>query len=133
MDGVVPRLDFRSGATAASSTLLGREGEFGVLATVLESARSGAGSCVVVEGEAGIGKTALVARARVEAVDSGMGLLDARGSEAETGYAFGVVRQLLEPAVRTASNREREELFAGAAGLAAPCFWMRRRSASRRR
>ena len=104
----------------ASSVLVGRDRELVRLSAALDAARSGAGACVVLEGEAGIGKSALLVQTRMAAEDRGMGRLEARGSEAETDYAFGVVRQLLEPVVRTTSTRERKDLFAGAASLAAP-------------
>ena len=46
--------------------------------------------------------------------------LEARGSELEQPFAFGIVRQLLEPTIGEAP--ERAELFAGAAGPAARLF-----------
>jgi DNA-binding CsgD family transcriptional regulator len=45
-------------------------------------------------------------------------VLGACGVELEAGLAFGVVRQCLEPAVRTADDAERTRLFSGAAALA---------------
>ena len=76
----------------------------------------------VVEGSAGIGKTRLLAEARAIAASMGFQVLSARGGELERDFAFGLVRQLFEPLVATASAQERAELFAGAAGLAAPLF-----------
>ena len=49
-----------------------------------------------------------------------MAVLAARGTELETGYPFGVVRQCLEPVLRTADRVRREAALAGAAALAAP-------------
>ena len=49
-------------------------------------------------------------------------MLEARGAELEQGFAFGVVRQLLEPAVVGADEEERTLLFADAAALAARIF-----------
>src|SRR5262249_36491598 len=46
--------------------------------------------------------------------------LEARGSELEQPFAFGVVRQLLEPVIRKESGHT--DLFAGAAGPAARLF-----------
>jgi DNA-binding CsgD family transcriptional regulator/tetratricopeptide (TPR) repeat protein len=100
--------------------LLEREAELAELDAALEAASRGAGGLVVVEGPAGIGKTRLVRAARERAARSGLRVLAARGSELERDYPFGVVRQLLEPAVRGAEGRDREELLAGAAQRAAP-------------
>jgi predicted ATPase len=43
-----------------SSTLVGRDRELGVLRRHLDTARAGHGSLMLIGGEAGIGKTALV-------------------------------------------------------------------------
>lgn len=100
--------------------MLDREHELARIETALESACAGVGSAVVLEGEAGIGKSALVAAARTAAEVRGMRALAARGSELETEYPFGLVRQCLEPLVRGSSADDRQELFFGAAALAAP-------------
>jgi hypothetical protein len=49
----------------------------------------------------------------------GMRVLAARASELERNFSFGVVRQLLEPAVLRAPEAERSAWFAGAARLGA--------------
>jgi DNA-binding CsgD family transcriptional regulator len=103
-----------------AAPLLERDRELERIAAALASSRDEAGAALVVEGSAGIGKTALLACAQAHAAASGMHVLTARGIEVEAGYPFGLVRQLLEPALRTAGRRERERLLAGAAGLAAP-------------
>ena len=74
----------------------------------------------MIEGEAGIGKTALLRSARELAATRGTAVLEARGSELEVEYPFGVVRQCLEPPVRAADRAGRERLLSGAAALAAP-------------
>jgi DNA-binding CsgD family transcriptional regulator len=74
----------------------------------------------VIEGEAGIGKTALLRSARELAAIRGTAVLQARGSELEIDYPFGVARQCLEPPVRAADRAGRERLLSGAAALAAP-------------
>ena len=58
--------------------------------------------------------------ARAAAVRARVTPLEARGSELEQPFAFGIVRQLLEPAIGEAP--ERAALFAGAAGLAERLF-----------
>ena len=64
------------------------------------SACGGAGGVVVIEGEAGIGKSALLVAARTVAEERGMKVLEALGSELEAEYPFGVVRQWFESLLR---------------------------------
>ena len=54
---------------------------------------------MVVERPPGIGKTALLAAAHTAAARSGLRVLRSRGAELERDFAFGVVRQLFEPAL----------------------------------
>jgi DNA-binding CsgD family transcriptional regulator len=103
----------------ASRQLLERSEELGRIESALAEARSGRrGTFVVVEGPAGIGKTALLAAARNAAADGGMRVLRSRGTELERDFAFGVVRQLFEPPLAEASELERAELLQAAAGVA---------------
>ena len=92
------------------------------LRAVMDAARDGNGRLAVIEGSAGIGKTSLLAEVRAAAESTGLRVLSARGGELEREFAFGIVRQLFEPMVVTASPAEREDLLAGAARLAAPLF-----------
>jgi predicted ATPase len=96
--------------------LVGREGELGRIAESIDSARSGRGSFVVVEGPAGIGKSALLAHAADRGVGSGCCVLRAAGGPLEREYTFGVVRQLFAGVV--AEGRS-SGLLIGAAELAA--------------
>lgn len=80
----------------------------------LAAAVAGTGTTLVVEGPPGIGKTSVLARARLRAGDRGMRVLSARGTPLERDFAMGLVRQALEPAVRAAGGWA----FAGAAELA---------------
>jgi DNA-binding CsgD family transcriptional regulator len=98
--------------------LLERERELAQLEAAVTSAAAGVGALAVVEGSAGIGKTRLLAAARRDARERGMRELTARGAALESDFPYGVVRQLLEPAVAA----ERDELLSGAAALAAPLF-----------
>ncbi len=54
-------------------------------------------SSVVIEGEPGLGKTALLNAACQSATEAGLFVLRARGSLIEAESPFGVVRQLFEP------------------------------------
>jgi DNA-binding CsgD family transcriptional regulator len=96
-----------------------------VLAAVddtLESCGQGAGQLFVVEGPAGIGKTSVLAAARSRAAAAGMDVLQARASELERTFSYGVVRQLFEPLLRQADDAVRRRLFEGVAVHAARLF-----------
>jgi DNA-binding CsgD family transcriptional regulator len=111
-----PTLIFPSSAAA---DLLERDGELARIEAAIASARAGTGATVLVEGPAGIGKSAVLAAARAAADDGATCVLRARGAELERDFAFGVVRQLFEPALREAGAVERAELLQGPAGVAA--------------
>ena len=69
-------------------------------------------------GARGIGKSALLAAVRATAAAGGVRVLRARGAELERDFAFGVVRQLFEPALAETDPADRADLFGGHAGLA---------------
>ena len=75
---------------------------------------------MVVEGQAGIGKSSLLDQARRRASAAGMTVLMAQGAALEQDFGFGVVRQLFEPVIRDAGAGQRQLLLSGAATLAAP-------------
>ena len=102
--------------------LLERAEELAAVDAAIAGAQNRAGKLVVIEGPAGIGKTSLLAEARSRAADSGLAVLSARAGELEAAFSFGVVRQLLETAVATASEEERSRLLGGAAAQAARLF-----------
>src|SRR3954447_12404978 len=95
-----------------------RERELLALDAVLASARSGDGAIAVVQGPPGIGKSRLLKAAREDTAE--LRVLRARASELERNMPFGVVRQLIEPAITEAGDAERAELLRGAASLALP-------------
>ena len=101
------------------SGLLERGRELDSIAALLAGCVAGEGGVLLIEGPAGIGKTMLLESARVGARDAGIAVLAASGGELEREFAHAVVRQLFEPALAAVRERERGELFAGAAGLAA--------------
>ena len=86
----------------------------------LDRAAGGEGTLVLIEGPAGVGKSELVREARGVAERTGVLAVEARGSELERAFAFGVVRQLLEPVINGPAGRA--GLFAGAAGPAKRLF-----------
>jgi DNA-binding CsgD family transcriptional regulator/tetratricopeptide (TPR) repeat protein len=75
--------------------LYGRRKERGQIGALLEGARGGQSGVLVVRGEAGIGKHALLADAVGQA--TGFRLLHTSGVEAEVGLAFAGLQRLLGP------------------------------------
>src|SRR4051794_12301244 len=102
--------------------LLEREAEMAQLRAVLDGVRAGMGRLVAVQGEAGIGKTALLTATARLAIRNGVSVLRARGSELERDAPFGVSVQLFERQVGTLRPDARAQAFRGAARLAAPLF-----------
>src|SRR5215469_1474464 len=107
-------------AFATGGALLERERELETLRDGVDRARAGEGTLLLIEGPAGAGKTVLAREARTVAEQAQMMPLEARGSELEQSFAFGVVRQLLEPVI--SKDPGQTDLFAGAAGPAARLF-----------
>ncbi|MDX6691468.1 MAG: hypothetical protein QOG15_2925 [Solirubrobacteraceae bacterium] len=115
----------RTRAGSATADLLEREDESEQLAARIESALAGEGSVVALEGEAGIGKSALLAYASQRAAEAGMRVLSARGGELERDFGYGVVRQLFDAALVSMSPEEYENVTGGAAGLATTALSVR--------
>ncbi len=78
----------------------------------IEEARGGRGQLLVVQAPAGLGKTSLLGSACHTAREGGMRVLSARGSELESSFPFGVVRQLFESPFYEASEKERSRWLA---------------------
>jgi DNA-binding CsgD family transcriptional regulator len=106
----------RKNEQTPTAQLLERNDELARIESALAEARAGRGRFVVVEGPAGIGKTVLLAAARTAARKSGMRVLRSSGTELERDFAFGVVRQLFEPALAEMSELERAEALQAGAG-----------------
>ena len=79
--------------------LVGRDRELRRVAQALASARLGSSSRLLIRGDAGIGKTALVEYAIAGA--GGMNVLAARGVEFEADVPFAGLHELLQPALGT--------------------------------
>ncbi|GIG28394.1 hypothetical protein Cma02nite_09940 [Cellulomonas marina] len=102
--------------------LLSREAEVSALDGLLERAvEARDGAVAVLEGPAGIGKTALLHHVRDAATGRGARVLAARASELDRGFAWGVVHQVLGPVVADPAldAAARAELLAGGATRAA--------------
>ena len=77
--------------------LCGRRDECAVLDRLLDGARAGRSGALVVQGEPGVGKTALLDYAIASASD--LRVLDAVGVESEMELAFAALHQLCAPVV----------------------------------
>jgi len=77
--------------------LVGRDAECGRIDALLEAARADQSGALVVRGEVGIGKTALLRYALEQA--GSMTVLRARGIESESELAFAVLGDFFRPAV----------------------------------
>jgi hypothetical protein len=98
--------------------LFGRDAERAVIGALLEAARSSRSAALVLRGEAGIGKTALLEDSRQRAAD--MHVLGARGVETESELPFAGLHQLIRPALDLLDDLPGPQAAAlqGALGLA---------------
>ncbi|WP_182903855.1 helix-turn-helix transcriptional regulator [Microbispora sp. H10830] len=108
--------------------LYGRDVELQLLSDLTSRALAGAGGALVLRGEAGIGKTALLGEARDAAVEQGWRALSAVGVQSEASIPFAGLHQLLRPVLSRASSlmaRQRQALLAAfgmAEGVAPEMF-----------
>jgi predicted ATPase len=102
----------------AGNGLLERGEEMGRIADSLGRVAAGTGQLVVVDGDAGVGKTELVQTALRQARGRGMSVLSGLGVELERDYAFGVARQMFAPLLRAGAGVEHG--FDGPAALVRP-------------
>ncbi len=104
-------IDRRVGAAASppggESSLLERDRELGVLEDLIQRALEEDPALAFVEGQAGIGKSRLLAATREAANAAGFRVLAARGSDLERELPFGVVRQLFDPLLVGPDERAR--------------------------
>jgi DNA-binding CsgD family transcriptional regulator len=84
---------------AGPSVLFGRHDERASVERALTDARLGSSGVLVVRGEPGMGKTALLYHAVDRARSQGMEVLFARGVESEAEVPFGGLLELLRPAL----------------------------------
>src|SRR4029077_7080246 len=79
-----------------AACLIGRAREEDVITRLLDGV-SERGASLVVRGEAGVGKSALLAAAYGMAIDRGMQVLSTAGVQSETDLPFAGLQQLLRP------------------------------------
>jgi DNA-binding CsgD family transcriptional regulator/tetratricopeptide (TPR) repeat protein len=99
--------------------LLERDAELAAIEASLRATAAGEGSLLMIEGDAGAGKTALLDEGVGRAERLGIRALRARGGEYEREFPYGVVRQLFEPVLARGDGGIR---LAGSAAMAAPAF-----------
>ncbi|MEU1195261.1 AAA family ATPase [Streptomyces sp. NPDC005813] len=114
----------RPGAVASAS-LWERDEEVATLEEAIGALRAdsaSSGSLLVFSGEAGLGKTALLAEARRIAESNGCAVWSARGGETVTSVPFNVVRQLLQPALVSLLPEEAREYLGDWYDIAGPAL-----------
>ena len=80
-----------------TANLLGRRAERDTISRLLAEAQAGRSGVLVVRGEAGIGKSALLQHARETAASLGIRVESSVGVESETQFAFAGLHQLCAP------------------------------------
>ena len=110
-----------SALAGAGLALCERGDELALIDEVMCDAVSGVGALAVIRGRPGIGKTALLRAAGVIGAARELALREARGSELESAFAWGIVRQLLASGASGAAARGGAAAWPseGAAALAA--------------
>ncbi|MEU6534815.1 AAA family ATPase [Streptomyces sp. NPDC047000] len=114
-------------ASDASAGLWERDTEVRLVAAALDELcadRSTAGTLLVFRGDAGLGKTALLAETRRMAELRGCTVWSARGAETLGSVPFTVLRQLLQPALVTLLPEEAREYLGDWYDLAGPALGM---------
>ncbi|MEU2284782.1 AAA family ATPase [Streptomyces sp. NPDC013178] len=112
-------------AAAASASLWERDEEVAAIARAVETLRadrSSPGQVHMLRGEAGLGKTALLAETRRIAEARGCTVWSARGGETLRSVPFNVVRQLLQPALLSLHPEEAREYLGDWYDIAAPAL-----------
>lgn len=81
--------------------LRGRNSEIALVERWLEGIRAGSGGALHLEGDAGVGKTAILEWTATRAVDLGLRILTMTGHQEESGIAWGGLSQLVMPDLQT--------------------------------
>jgi AAA ATPase domain len=89
---------YTEGVASASRLLLGRDGELEKLDLLVDRIEE-QGGALVIRGEAGIGKSALLAAARERAIHRGVTVVSTAGTLSEARLAFAGLHQLLLPLI----------------------------------
>jgi DNA-binding CsgD family transcriptional regulator/tetratricopeptide (TPR) repeat protein len=103
------------------TTLIGRESSLGVAGDLLDGV--GSGRHLVVDGESGIGKTALLRAAADLATERGFAVGWAQAHILEQDFPFALARQVFEPLIGELPTADREALLSGVVAPAARLVW----------
>ncbi len=99
-----------NGTRLSGARLIGRCAEREAIGQLLTAATTGRSGVLVVRGEAGIGKSALLQHARDTAISLGIRVESSIGVESETQFAFAGLHQLCAPLLdRTAALSEPQQ------------------------
>ncbi|MEU0251879.1 AAA family ATPase [Streptomyces sp. NPDC006184] len=112
-------------SAAGSAPLWERDTEIATVVQALDvlcADRSSAGSLLMFRGDAGLGKTALLAETRRIAERRGCTVWSARGAETLRSVPFNVVRQLLQPALLSLLPEEAREYLGDWYDIAGPAL-----------
>ncbi|GGW78907.1 hypothetical protein GCM10010503_65680 [Streptomyces lucensis JCM 4490] len=112
-------------SAASTASLWERDAEIATVARALDvlcADRSSAGGVLVLCGEAGLGKTALLTETRRIAERRGCAVWSARGAETLRSVPFNVVRQLLQPALLSLLPEEAREYLGDSYDIAGPAL-----------
>jgi DNA-binding CsgD family transcriptional regulator len=106
--------------TYAPTVIVGRDAELARIDALIAAARGGEGGALVLRGEAGIGKTALLEAAWERAGE--MRVFSARGVQAESELPFACLSDVLDPLLERLSDVPEPQAAAlrGALGLGPP-------------
>ncbi|MFE7972821.1 ATP-binding protein [Streptomyces shenzhenensis] len=110
---------------AASVSLWERDAEIAAVKRALDvlcADQSSGGNLLVFQGEAGLGKTALLAETRRIAERRGCTVWSTRGGETLRSVPFNVVRQLLQPALVSLMPEEAREYLGDWYDIAGPAL-----------
>lgn len=110
---------------ASSASLWERDEEVAALTEAVDilcADRSSPGGLLVLRGEAGLGKTALLAETRRIAERRGCTVWSARGGETLRSVPFNVLRQLLQPALVSMLPEEAREYLGDWYDIAGPAL-----------
>jgi DNA-binding CsgD family transcriptional regulator/tetratricopeptide (TPR) repeat protein len=115
-------------STGLGRSVVGRDGEQAMIADLLDSAHA-RGASLVVHGDAGTGKSALLDFAGTMATRRGMQVLRTAGVQSETKLPFAGLQQLLRPLISEIDrlpSLQREAVGAafGISGATAPALYL---------
>jgi predicted ATP-dependent serine protease len=117
-DGSSALVRRRTGQRIDDVPLVERRSEIDAIEDAIERGGRADGRLLIVEGPSGIGKSRLLAAARIIAAQKGAEVLTTCGGELEREFPFGLVRRLLEARAVRAPQAQRESLIRGHAALA---------------